>query len=103
MTNYREIFNPNYSYIGLAIIITLLLILIISEKKKSIKIISYSCIASGIFLLLIYLLGNLIINNISYKFFIEIITNNFFTSIVIISILNIAIGTIGIYYHRYIE
>lgn len=103
MINFREIFNPSYSYIGLIIIAILVITLIVLEKKRSIKIIGYSCFTSGIVLLLIYLLGNLIINNYSYKFFIEIITNSFFGSLVIISILNICIGTISIYFHRYLE
>jgi len=102
MTNYREIFNPSYSIIGLILIIALIITLIVLEKKRSIKVIGYSCLASGIFLLLIYLLGNLIISNLNYKFFVEIITNTFFSSIIIISILNISIGTIGIYLSRYI-
>lgn len=103
MINFREIFNPSYSYIGLIIIAVLIISLIALEKKKSIKVIAYSTLASGLVLLLIYLVGNLIINNISYKILIEIITNNFFESLIIIAILNIAIGTISIYLNRYIE
>lgn len=103
MRNYRAIFNPNYSYIGLIIIIILLLTLILLEKKKSLRVIGYSFLASGLFLLAVYLLSNLIITNMQYKFFIEIITNNFFSYIVIISVLTIAIGTISIYMYRYIE
>ena len=103
MINFREIFNPSYSYIGVIIIGILVVILITLEKKKSIKVIAYSTLASGIVLLLIYLIGNLIINNISYKILIEIITNNFFESLIIIAILNIAIGTISFYLNRYIE
>ena len=103
MINFREIFNPSYSYIGLIIIAVLVISLIAIEKKRSIKVIGYSCFISGIFLLLIYFVGNLIINNINYKFFIEIITNSFFSSLIIIAILNICIGTIGIYFNRYID
>ena len=103
MINFREIFNPSYSYIGLIIIAILLISLIILEKKRSIKVIGYSCFASGIFLLLIYFIGNLVINNINYKFFIEIITNSFFSSLIVIAILNVCIGTISIYLTRYIE
>ena len=103
MINFREIFNPSYSYIGLIIIAVLIISLIALEKKKSIKVIAYSTLASGLVLLIVYLVGNLIINNISYKILIEIITNNFFESLIIIAILNIAVGTISIYLNRYIE
>ena len=65
MINFREIFNPSYSYIGLIIIAVLIISLIALEKKKSIKVIAYSTIASGLVLLIVYLVGNLIINNIS--------------------------------------
>ena len=64
MINFREIFNPSYSYIGLIIIAILVILLIVLEKKKSIRIIGYSCLSSGLVLLLIYFIGNLIINNI---------------------------------------
>ena len=103
MINFREIFNPNYSYIGLIFIVLIVALIILLEKKKSIKIIGYSCLSSGLLLLLIYFIGNLIVSNNSYKFFIEIITNSFFNSLVILSILNICLGIITIYLHRYLE
>ena len=103
MINFREIFNPSYSYIGLILIFIIVILIILLEKKKSIRIIGYSCLSSGLVLLLIYFIGNLIVSNNSYKFFIEIITNSFFGSLVILSILNICIGTISIYFHRYLE
>lgn len=103
MINFREIFNPSYSYIGLLLVIALIILIIIIEKKRSMKIIGYSCLSSGIVLLLIYLIGNLIIGSFSYKIFIQIITNNFFSSIVMLSILNICIGTISIYWYRFLE
>ena len=103
MINFREIFNPSYSYIGLILIAIIALLIIFLEKRNSIRIIGYSCLASGLVLLIINFIGNLIVSNNSYKFFIEIITNSFFGSLDVLSILNIAIGTITIYFHRYLE
>lgn len=95
MINFREIFNMNYSYIGLIIIGILMIILILLDKNKSLKVIGYSFLVSGITMGLMFILGNLLVNSFSYSFFIKIITNNFFNSIIIFSIISIIIGSIS--------
>lgn len=107
MINYREIFNSNYSYIGLIFIIILSLIIVIIERNtvSSVSRISKYFLLAGIIILVITLLLNFIIEFLiisSYKIFIEIITKNlienlYFYSIIIIiisSAINLIIKTI---------
>lgn len=103
MINFREIFNMNNSYIGLIIIGVLILVLFLLDKKRGIKVIGYSFLVSGIMLLLVYLFGNMIVGSFSYSFFIEIITDNFFSSVIVFSIVSMVFGGIGIGVYKYIK
>ena len=103
MINYREIFNISYSYVGFIIIGILILLLILIDKKGSIKVIGYSFFVAGMVLLLVYLFGNMIISSFSYRFFIEVISDNFFSSIIIFSVVSILFGTIGLGVYKYID
>lgn len=102
MINYREIFNISYSYIGLVIIGILILLLFLLDKKRSIKVIGYSFLVAGVVLLAIYLFGNMIISSFSYRFFIEVISDNFFSIIIVFSIVSILFGAIGLGAYKYI-
>ena len=82
--NFREIFNMNYSYIGLVFIGLLIGLLFLLDKNIGIKVIGYSFLIAGICLGIMYFLGNMIVSSFSYSFFIEIISDNFFDSIMII-------------------
>ena len=66
-------------------------------------IIGYSFFGAGIFMLLVYFLGNIIVDSLTFKFFVNVITNSFFSSIVIFSIFSICLGSISIYISRYIN
>lgn len=103
MINFREIFDINYSYIGLVVIAILMLLLVVLDKRESIKMFGYSFIGAGIVMLVIYLLGNMIISSFSYKFFIEIISNNLFSSIIIFSVVSLVFGGISFWVYRYID
>ena len=102
MMNFREIFNMGNSYIGLFIIIGLILLLVLLSKRESIKIFGYSFLGAGVLLVVIYLFGNIIIDSFSYRFFIEIISDNFFSNILIFSGVSLIFGGIGLGIHKFI-
>lgn len=101
MINFREIFNISYSYIGIGIILLLILILFFLDKTKGIKVIGYSFLGAGIFLLVVYLFGNMIVNSFDYRVFIEIISDNFFNSIVVYSVISMIFGGINLGVYKY--
>lgn len=103
MMNFREIFNISYSYIGIIIIGVILLLLFLLDGKGSIKIIGGSFFVAGVLLFLIYFFGNMIVGSFSYKFFVEIISDNFFNGIVIASVISVLFGGIGIGVYKYIK
>ena len=102
MMNFREIFNMNYSYIGLVFIGLLIGLLFLLDKNIGIKVIGYSFLIAGICLGIMYFLGNMIVSSFSYSFFIEIISDNFFDSVMIFSVISIIFGGIGVGVHRYV-
>ena len=102
MINYREIFNNDYSYIGLIIIGILIISMLLLDRKYSTKILGYSFIVPGIIMILVCILGNTFINSIKYSFFIEVISNNFFNAIMIFSVLSIIVGSIVLLIYKYI-
>ena len=95
MINYRNIFNPTYSYIGIMVIIAIAILILISEKNILLSIyqISRTSLISGTISLIIGILINFLIQFIitnPYKIFITIITRNliknlyFYSAIIII-------------------
>ena len=102
MINFREIFDINYSYVGIGIILGLIFLIILLEREDGVKVIGSSFLISGIFMLVLYLFGNVIIDSFSYRFFIEIISDNFFSSLIIFSVVSLILGGIGIGVYRYI-
>jgi len=103
MINFREIFNINYSYVGLIIIGILMIILVLLDKKESIRVMGKSFFVAGIFLFLIYLFGNIIISNFSYKFFIEVISDSFFSSVIVFAVVSVVFGGIALGAWKYIN
>ncbi len=103
MINFREIFNINYSYIGLVLIAVLMIVLVMLDKSLSIKVFGYSFFCAGFFMLVIYLIGNMIVSSFSYRFFIEVISDNFFNSIIIFSVVTMLFGGISLVSYRYIN
>ena len=97
MINYRNIFNPNYSYIGLIIILLLIIMFIVLQKDllKSISHISEISLISSVTTLVMTLILNLITKFIligSYKVFIEIITKNLIANLYLYSLIVIVIS-----------
>ena len=101
--NFRDIFNMSNSYIGLVVIGLLIVFLILLEKRRSLKIFSYSFFIAGVVLLVIYFLGSIIIDSFSYRFFIEIISDNFFGSVIVYGVVSIIIGLLTNILYKYIE
>ena len=101
MINFREIFNINYSYIGIGVILLLVVILFFLDRKRGIKVIRYSFLGAGIVLLIMYLFGNMIVSSFNYRVFIEIISDNFFNSIIVYSVISMIFGGINLGVYRY--
>ena len=96
MINYRQIFNPQYNYIGIIIILILILIIYFIQKNifTTIKQISKIFLISSTLILIITLILNLIIDKLliaNYKIFIEIITKNIINNLYFYSITTIII------------
>ena len=97
MINYRQIFNPQYNYIGIIIILILILIIYFIQKNifTTIKQINKIFLISSTLILIITLILNLIIDKLliaNYKIFIEIITKNIINNLYFYSITPIIIS-----------
>ena len=103
MINFREIFDISYSYVGIGIILGLIFLIILLEREDGVKVIGSSFFVSGIVMLVVYLFGNVIIDSFSYRFFIEIISDNFFSNLIIFSVVSLILGGIGIVGYKYIN
>ena len=103
MINFREIFDISYSYVGIGIILGLIFLIILLDRGDGVKVIGSSFFVSGIVMLVVYLFGNVIIDSFSYRFFIEIISDNFFSNLIIFSVVSLILGGIGIVGYKYIN
>lgn len=97
MINYRQIFNPQYNYIGIIIILILILIIYFIQKNifTTIKQINKIFQIVSTLMLIITLILNLIIDKLliaNYKIFIEIITKNIINNLYFYSITTIIIS-----------
>ena len=102
MINYRQIFNPEYNYIGLILIAIIALIIILVEKHtiSSIYKLAESSLIAGTITLIATLLLNFVMSFIiigNYKIFIEVITKNVISSLYFYSIILILISSIIIF------
>ncbi len=109
MINFRVIFNPNYSSIGLLIIIALLLLIFIINKNisKSCHDIGKNLIIAGLFTLSLFLIINLASNKVipvKFQPLIDVIRINLIKNIIMYSVISIIIGiiflTIGIIFSK---
>ena len=101
MINFRYIFNPSYSILGVILILIIIVLIFTINKNNndSLRIIGKTILISGIISLIIDGLIYLITNNIipsKYKIFVEVISNNLFKNIIYMSIISITLGTIAI-------
>lgn len=99
MINFREIFNPNYTIIGLIIIIALIILIFVFNKdtKQSLNLLGKTAIITSIITFLISLilkLGIDILIPYNYKLLIQVISNNLLKSYINSSILILIIGII---------
>lgn len=99
MINYRNIFNPNYNYIGIILIIIMVIILVIltNNTRKIINSLGKILLISGILTLVISLSISFITSVVvpsTYQLFLEIITSKLQTNMLSQSLLIIAIGTL---------
>lgn len=97
MINFREIFNPSYTYIGPVIIILLILLicLLLRDFSKSSKVIGKIILTSGIITLGFALITELLINNMisyNYKLFIKIISDSLFKNLLLSASVAIILG-----------
>ena len=95
--NYRQLFNPNYNYIGIIIIIILSFLIIILNKNNLafLKIIGITLVTSGIIAIVILSTANILANIIvstEYNFLIKIVTKNLNKVYILSTIITISLG-----------
>lgn len=99
MTNFRTIFNPSYSFIGILTIIIITILIIFNNKdlKKSFHQIGKISLITSI---IIFIISNIIKFTLNimipyqYKIFIQVISKNIFWYIMIFSLIGIILGLI---------
>jgi len=97
MINFREIFNPEYSFIFVILILILTVMIFILHKntKESIHILGKFVLISGVITLLIAIVLELGINTFipyNYKIFVQVISKNLSVNLLYNAIENIIIG-----------
>ena len=103
MINYREIFDVGNMYIGIIILVIVMMLLVMLDKDNGVKNIAGSFFVAGFILLGIVIFGNLIIDGIYFKFFIEVISNTFFSFVMIGVVFCFCISFIGFLLYRYVR
>ena len=103
MINYRHIFNVNYGFIGIGIIFVLMLLLVMLDKSRGFRHIGDAFFIAGIVMLVIYIVGGFVIDGLYFKFFIEVISNSFFSFLIVGAIVSLVIGLISNLYYRYVK
>lgn len=99
MINFRQIFNPDYNFIGLILIVVLILLILGFNKdlKYGIKVIGKTSLIAGLITLFIAFLLNFSIQNFipyNYQIFIQVISNNLYQNYLYASVLTILLGGI---------
>lgn len=97
MINFRTIFNPDYTFIGIIAIILIVLLIIWNNHnlQKSLHQIGIICLVSSIFTLIFTILIKFVLNQMipyQYKLFIQVISENVFGYSTMLSIIGIIIG-----------
>ena len=102
MINYREIFDVNNIYIGFIVLIIIMVLLVMLDRENGVKNIMVSFFIAGFILLGIVIIGNLLVSSLYFKFFIEVISNTFFSFVMIGGGICFIISFIGILFYRYV-
>lgn len=92
MINYRQIFNPNYTLIGLIITLTLIILLALTNKDiiTTIRQVSKTTLTASIITIIISFFLKLLITLIipsNYQIIIEVISTNFTKSLITTSLI----------------
>lgn len=106
MINFRSIFNPSYNYLGIVTIIIIILLIIWTNQnfKKSLQQIGSTSLTASLIILIFSLLIKFILNNLipyQYKLFLEVISENLFQSILMLSVIGIIIGILLVAISKY--
>lgn len=97
MTNFREIFNPDYSQFLILIILGLVGLIFIFNRniKESLRVTGKAILLSGIVTLVIAIIINLGINTFipyNYKIFIQVISSSLFKNLLYSALEGIILG-----------
>ena len=97
MINFRNIFNPSYSYFMLMFILVLVILICLLNQniKSSLKTLGKTILISGIITLVLSLLIELGINafvTYNYKIFVKVISDSLFVSLLYSAGVSIVIG-----------
>ncbi len=105
MINFREIFNPNYNFIGLLFIALLMMIILLLNRNifYCLKVIGKTFLISGMITLfldfILYLGLNMVLISY-YKIIIQVISNQVLKNCLYYSIISIMIGIVLIVFSK---
>ena len=105
MINFREIFNPNYNFLGLLFIALLMMIILLLNRNifYCLKVIGKTFLISGMITLfldfILYLGLNMVLISY-YKIIIQVISNQVLKNCLYYSIISIMIGIVLIVFSK---
>lgn len=105
MINFREIFNPNYNFIGLLFMALLMMIILLLNRNifYCLKVIGKTFLISGMITLfldfILYLGLNMVLISY-YKIIIQVISNQVLKNCLYYSIISIMIGIVLIVFSK---
>lgn len=105
MINFREIFNPNYNFIGLLFVALFMMIILLLNRNifYCLKVIGKTFLISGMITLfldfILYLGLNMVLISY-YKIIIQVISNQFLKNCLYYSIISIMIGIVLIVFSK---
>ncbi|MDY4996645.1 MAG: hypothetical protein SO108_02915 [Bacilli bacterium] len=105
MINFREIFNPNYNFIGLLFVALLMMIILLLNRNifYCLKVIGKTFLISGMITLfldfILYLGLNMVLISY-YKIIIQVISNQVLKNCLYYSIISIMIGIVLIVFSK---
>lgn len=105
MINFREIFNPNYNFIGLLFMALLMMIILLLNRNifYCLKVIGKTFLISGMITLfldfILYLGLNMVLISY-YKIIIQVISNQVLKNCLYYSIISIMIGIVFIVFSK---
>lgn len=97
MINYRSIFNPDYNYIGIILILIIIALIFLNNSnfRQSLHQIGFIITISGFVTLIIAFLLDFVVDIVlpaRYQLFVEVISNNIYENFWKTSIMTIFLG-----------